>query len=240
MPKYNWVLTLILVLVAVFASDCVSEHSEQVEERAGEAVSEPAIEEPGPIEPEAAPVVEAPTIRERIAKLPNGLITFKSPLKMNEGVEYHVEVRITADKDINRTAFSEGLEGPGITRIKEVKVGDEMEVSLEGDNEIFKIVPLFDTSKYYTYVGEPYNVWMWEVTPLRKGSHKLLLNVCVRIPDTNTWHNVIVMSETIDVSVSYTYRIKNLVNTKIELQWLIGAIIIPIVLYKWRSRKRNT
>ena len=216
------------------------------------AVAEPVVEEPVAEEPVEESAVEAPApedtshekpkIKELVAKLSVGLIAFKSPLKMKEGVEYPVEVRISGERNTSRTFLSEGLEGPGVTQIKEIKVGDRMRVSLEGDEEDFKIVELFDSNIDYTVASEPYKNWTWKVTPLRSGDRKLVLNVYVAIERPGakeTWDKAVVMSETIDVSVSYPYEFKNFIITNIEPQWLISAIIIPIVLYIWRSKRRK-
>ena len=83
---------------------------------------------------------------------------------------------------------------------------------------------------------------MWKVTPLKCGSRKLFLNVYVVIesPDgKDTWDKSCVMSKTIDVNVSWQFRLKNLINTDIELQWIVGAIIIPLVLFLFRYMRRE-
>ncbi|MDF0593333.1 HEAT repeat domain-containing protein [Methanotrichaceae archaeon M04Ac] len=196
---------------------------------------EPVVEEP---------VVEEqdPTMKEMIARLPYGLIAFKRPLKMKQGVEYVVEVRISGEANISQTTLAESLEGPGETLMKEMRVGDRMRVALEGDEEDFRIVPMFDSSLDYVVVGGPYKAWKWKVTPLKSGSHTLFLNVYVAIERPgagDTWDRANVMSEMIEVKVSYPYMIKNLVKTDIQLQWIIGAIIIPIFLYLWKNRHRK-
>ena len=190
------------------------------------------------------PVVEEqdPTMKEMIARLPYGLIAFKRPLKMKQGVEYVVEVRISGEANISQTTLAESLEGPGETLMKEIRVGDRMRVALEGDEEDFRIVPMFDSSLDYVVVGGPYKAWKWKVTPLKSGSHTLFLNVYVAIERPgagDTWDRANVMSEMIEVKVSYPYMIKNLVKTDIQLQWIIGAIIIPIFLYLWKNRHRK-
>lgn len=113
-------------------------------------------------------------VENEIKKLSNGYILFNPSGVMTVGKTERVEVRIagTFTNDLNS-----GLRGRGDPIIEKIKVGTFMKSRLTGNN--FDIKSLSHEDQIVT--GKEFTQWEWDVTPLKSGTHTLLIAVTVTI-----------------------------------------------------------
>jgi len=123
-------------------------------------------------------------------------------------------------------------EGNVITEI--IRIAPVMHIALIGDN--FIITPITDETQFLE--DGDYTIWQWDVTPLLKGTHKLTLTVDITLE--NHSKNI----ETYEDFI-YVYSDKS-TWAKIgdffskEWKWLASTLIIPVGVFLYRKKKKNT
>lgn len=126
--------------------------------------------------------------RDEIASFA-GRLVHQIPEAMCKGVRETVEVRLgAADQD----QLAAGLAGRGALVTEELKLVETMTVQLLGASDAFLIAaqspPTQDVSgrasRRVGLVGQEFGRWVWDVTPLKAGTHELVVKVTAHFPDT--------------------------------------------------------
>lgn len=176
------------------------------------------------------------SVEDEIKKLSNGYILFNPSEVMTVGIKERVEVRIarTFTNDLNL-----GLKGRGEPTIEKVKVGTLMKSRLMGNN--FDIKSLSHEEQIVT--GSGFSQWEWDVTPLMRGTHTLLLAVTVTINIPGYGEkpkDYPVFERTIKVIANPMHTTKSFLST--NWQYIITSIIALIGALgfsRWLIKKRR-
>jgi hypothetical protein len=205
----------------------------------GGATSPPVTATPGPTAaplPTSAPVPGTPSpgqdlsllIKQELDKMPVGQMLFNPPAEMEQGRAERIELRLTQNLSED---ISQGLKGSGQPEIQPLKIGTFMRARLTGDD--FEIKALNDEEQVVS--GDSFTQWAWDVTPLDSGKRTLHLAVTIRIKVGGLGEehkDYPVIDRDVNVSVNPGFFITGFVKS--NWQWLVTAIVIPLLGLGWR------
>jgi hypothetical protein len=170
-------------------------------------------------------------LQQAVDGLPLGDVVFQHPAEMQLRKQETVQVRISQDQ---KTDLLRGLPANGITERDQIKISTSMKVRLSGDPN-FEIRPLTDEEQLVT--KKNYTEWSFTVLPLRKGNWPLHLVVTavIRTPwGTEKSKDYPVKDEFVLVRVTPFHVIEYFVGD--NWQWILTAILIPLVVWAWKRR----
>ena len=166
-------------------------------------------------------------------------IAYHVPLKMRQGKEEKVYVRIT--KNVNEkmlTIIKHNLRST--VNVAELKVVPYMIVQLHdaSNGNMLQIAPL--TPAKQSLVGNGSASWAWSVMPMESGQHTLYLSVGTRFKmpknsEETEFEPLYVRS--INVQIDRMYQTKRFVFT--NWQWLVSTLLAPLVGLLWQHWKRK-
>jgi hypothetical protein len=176
-------------------------------------------------------------IQEEFKKLSPGQILFNPADQMQVGVTERVEVRIA--KGLTKD-LAKGLRGRGDPEIEKIKVGTFMTARLTGS--AFEIKSLNNEEQMVEDGG--HTQWNWDVTPLKNGTHSLILTATVRIVIEGYGEqkkDCPVFEKKINVKVNRVYSAIKFLKT--YWQWIITTLIGGgglIALIRRATKKKST
>jgi hypothetical protein len=199
--------------------------------------SEKALQVPGTY---AAPEIdrggpETPKAREDVlAGLPMGRVLFACPPTMRVQTSERVEVRISGDPKEDITS---GLQERGVPIEAGAKIAPVMKVTLTPDEDgVFDMKALSEAEQL---TGGTFSQWVWSVTPLKSGTHKLYLtvNVVVDVPGLGPQKREIpVLTQAVQVRTDVTYSTGEFWRK--NWQWFTTTLLIPLGLWLWKKRNK--
>lgn len=98
---------------------------------------------------------------------------------------------------------------------------------------LFKIIPI--TNKIQIIEKNSYTKWEWNIIPLKKGNHKLVMSVDIIFE--NNKKNIEVYEDVIYVYSNETFIEKVVVFFNKNWQWLLSTLLIPLVITYYRKKK---
>jgi hypothetical protein len=168
-----------------------------------------------------------------------GRILFLIPVRMKQGKETKVTIRISANASENLANDlrneKEGPEPPIV--VENVSVLPHMTVKLVG-GKAFDIVPLTPEEQFVA--KDTFTQWQFNVTPLKSGEQELDLLVGVRVTNgaggkEERFHPT--YERKIVVEVDRVYIVEHFVEG--NWQWLISAILLPFIGLWIRKRRKR-
>jgi hypothetical protein len=126
----------------------------------------PSTDDPGQTVNTSGPPPTAATRR--------GEVTYQPEREMTVGQQYLVEAAVVLD-DVGGGA-TPTFRDPSPTTVEVVRVPCSITARLDFDERDFLVIPPGPSNKDLCDGPEP-DVWVWTVTPLRPGVHRLLLNL---------------------------------------------------------------
>lgn len=163
-----------------------------------------------------------------------GNVTYNIPDTMTVFSNYVIRVRInklTSLADIHANL------GPGRVVDTIIKISDKMEVTIKdestGEDRYFEISKVNDDEQYID--DDEYTEWVFNVRPVKFGNKRL--NIVISMIKNGSKKEV-VYTDTVFIKMS----VKNQVLTFWQKywQWSFTTIIIPVFLYFWRRRKKES
>jgi hypothetical protein len=160
---------------------------------------------------------------ERAAReaVKSGFLIFNVPVKMIQGEEERVEVKITRSARLREEMLSELRASRGEPLFEEIDTSLYMEVKLAG--------PSFDVTSHspseQIIIPKP-ACWEFQVLPFRAGKRQLTLSVSMRIEAKGIAggrRGVTVLEKQIDVQVNIPYATNRFVAS--NWQWLIPTVL---------------
>lgn len=180
------------------------------------------------------PVVSADTIKHIEKASDLGVIAYYVPDTMKVNVEYRATLRISKKCSQNIIV---GFSDTSLVITKEIRVGDKMEVKLIETNssvENFKITTL--SSEVQNIENDTtYTTWEWSIRPTKSGVHKLKMIVVIK--GDNFSKDIPVYENDIYIKSSPGFVIKTFLEKNWE--WIMGTLVIPFIIFLWRSRKKK-
>jgi len=175
-------------------------------------------------------------LKRAVNQLTPGRIAYNPKLAMKQGIEETVTVRISDDPHAELT------HGFATTPIVErLRISGAMSAYLSGDKDDFEIVALSSDDQP---VAGTYTDWFWQVTPLRRGTHKLHLRVTARIWLSNLHietKDLLVKDTVISVAVRPWFVVRRFFTS--YWQWIIGSpIVLGAIAWVWKkisARRRH-
>lgn len=157
-------------------------------------------------------------------------LLYQIPDSMKLGKVSEVYVRISRYK--NSVSIEEGLSSS--VRTRTITTTETMEVELiDPSGNSFSIRPN-NKAKQIVENDTTYTEWRWDVTPVKSGQKSLKIIVSV-IKEGNTKQTVYV--DTVAVKSNAVYVTKGFFEK--YWQWLCSTIIIPFIIWLWKSRKKE-
>jgi hypothetical protein len=166
-----------------------------------------------------------------------GQITYRPDVEMEVGKATTYEVRLTQlpPEAVSRDVLTTGLPGAGEARIKPLRVGCIMKVTLTGKN--FDIIPITNEVRWLDPEA-PYEPWRWSITPRKSGGNQeVYISAQAR---ANELGEIPFYDET------YTATIKVKVTPRVvwawakrHWEWIAGSVGIPLVGWLWQLYSRR-
>lgn len=169
-----------------------------------------------------------------------GWIAYSVPEKAKVAKSFSVKVRISKKSNgQNKAVLILGQEDPinnseypSIATIEDIRVFGQMSAELRADTEWFTIVPLSTTTQDIDSLS--YTEWEWSVTPKKSGQSPLKL--VIKIKELNK--DIVVFNKTIGIKSNVGQGVESFFSK--YWQWLMTTIIIPIFIYFWNKKKKNS
>lgn len=183
---------------------------------------------------------------KKVDKSSKGTIAYSVPNEMQVGKQYVIKLRITKErgKEVNRTLVLGDRDIPindinidSKVTIENIRVEKTMTAQLISADDVFKVTPQ-NTEKQVVEDGE-YTEWGWLVTPLKSGDSYLKLIIKIRIDadGETTYKDIVVFDKNIKIKSNINHGIKNWLSE--YWQWLMTTIIIPLVVFFYRNKKKK-
>lgn len=165
----------------------------------------------------------------------NGILSYSIPDKMIVGTEYVIRLRITKDKNVDIVSGDRGISinDEAIQSnifIESVKVEPVMSADLISDKDVFDITR---TSSDIQNINDGYTEWSWIIIPLKSGENYLKLLIKVKSEGINK--DITVFDKKIKIKSDVVFSLKKFLNQ--YWQWLMSTIIIPIIIWGWKTKK---
>jgi hypothetical protein len=182
-------------------------------------------------------------VKNNVEKIGEGIIAYSVPNEMIVGKYYSVKLRISKDSNkiklilgdreipINDVSVSSKI------TIESIRVESVMSAQLISEEVSFKIEP--KSTEFQNIEDNGYTEWQWRITPLKGGSNFLKLLVKVRVKNENEefYKDIIVFDKNVNVKSNALFSFKNWINT--YWQWLLSTIIIPLIIWIYKNKKRE-
>jgi hypothetical protein len=168
-------------------------------------------------------------IDQRFRALNPGQLLISAPHEMRVGVTEPFILRIAAANQ--NDGISSDLPTGGQTSTATLHVTPKMRATLAGTGFTIQ-----STSQEEQLIGGgSFTEWSWQVTPTESGNRELVANVYVELGD-----QVKGIPKRWPVHVSGNPGRSFSQFLKSNWQWLSSTLIIPLVLFFWRQRKKQT
>lgn len=181
----------------------------------------------GPMTPDEQLAAE---IDRRFRALNPGEILIHAPHEMKVGVTEQFVLRIASAGQ--KEGIDQNLPGNGQTATSIVHVTPVMRATLTGDGfTIEKTSP-----EEQIIGGGSYTEWLWQVTPNASGDRELVANVQVVLD--NRVKAMPIARWPVHVSGNPSRSIRMFFAS--YWQWMASTLVIPVVLFFWRQRKKQS
>jgi hypothetical protein len=151
----------------------------------------------------------------QLEELKKGFLNFKCRDDMKVGIVERVVAEIFLSKK-----FYDLLEDK--SSISPIVVGKVMSANIIGES--FKITPLHSEKQIVHKKGK--SVWKWDIKPLKKGVHKIILLFSIRLQidsSTEAALDIPILEKHLKIKVNYSYSTKTFFTQ--NWQWLIGSVL---------------
>ncbi len=165
-------------------------------------------------------------IDKRFRALNPGQMVVSAPRTMRVGVAERFVLRIASAGQ--NAGIAADLSGPSTT--SEIHVTPTMRATLAGNG--FTIAPISPEEQFIG--GGSFTEWSWQVTPTDSGDHQLVVSVMV-VLDGRV--KAIPKVWPVHVSVNAGLTLSHFFAS--YWQWIITALIIPLVGVFWQRRKKE-
>ena len=168
-------------------------------------------------------------IDRRFKALNPGQLLISAPKEMRVGVPVPFVLRIAAANQSD--GISSDLPAGGQTATSTIHVTPKMRATLSGTGFTIQ-----STSQEEQLIGGGTPTeWSWQVTPTESGNRELVANVYVELGEhvkatPKRWP--------VHVSANPGRSVSQFLGS--NWQWLSSTLIIPLVLFFWRQRKKQT
>lgn len=169
-----------------------------------------------------------------------GRMVYSVPDTMKVGHLYDITLRIT--KYENDSVLIEGIDKNNKVKSKivlnNIRVGSVMTALLIDLDSNFIIKSTSTSEQNIEDFG--YTEWNWIVKPTKVGENRLRLLIKVRVftEDGEYLKDIPVYDQKIKVQSNIQWTLKNWSSK--YWQWLMSTIIIPIFIYFWRKRGKDS
>jgi hypothetical protein len=167
-----------------------------------------------------------------LEKMQLGNIAFNVPSSMNLAETSLVQLVLSLEKPIEE--LKQIIEAQGEREGARIRVSKRMEARLTGTD--FQITAI--TPECQAIAGNELTKWKWEIKPVKPGHSRLhlTLNAFLTVEGISTARTVCTFDKYIDVNVTLHQKAIDFIGK--NWQWLWAAIIIPVVGWLWRRRKK--
>jgi len=186
-----------------------------------------------PLTPSPPPRIDRfGAIDQILEKLEFGNIAFNAPQSMN--LNNTAMIQLLLGLAVPTDELKRMIEAEGEKVGAQIRVSDRMEALLTGPN--FAITAV--TPEIQAVSRSNITEWKWEVKPISKGRNYLHLTISslLDVDGASTPRTIRTFDKIIDVEVTWHQRVFSFVEN--NWQWLWTAILIPIVGWLWKRKKR--
>lgn len=180
---------------------------------------------------ESIKIIEVPNNKVSTSTTSGGHIAYKIPNEMSVRSTYQVIVRISK----STVHIYENLNGD--VKTSSIPISETMEVKVidpsPSDNKMFEIIP-DNTPIQLVENNEHVTQWTFNVTPIRSGTSKLKVVISTI---TNGFTKEVVYEDEVKVKIDITKSIPFFIAT--YWQWLLTTLIIPIIIWYNKFRKKD-
>jgi hypothetical protein len=182
-------------------------------------------------------------IDEIMAKMNLGNIAFVTPENLTLGKSETVYLRLgmaQTIEDLKQEIENEGIKGQ-INTVKGIKVDSQMQAVLTAAEDDFKVTPI--TPDTLPISNQTSTEWKWDIVARRGGNLKLhlILNAIVEYEDGAGKRPVTIKTfdKTFIVAVPWSENaiLKFFGN---NWQWLWTTLVVPISLWFWNRKRKET
>jgi len=204
-----------------------------------------AILTPTPtIEPPVTPTPLPPSkIDEILARMNLGNIAFVTPetmtLEKSETVYLRLGIAQTIE-ELKQQIQTEGIKGQ-VDAVKGIKIDSQMQAILTGGKNDFEITPI--TPDTLPVSNQTTTEWKWDVKALHGGNLKLYLsiNAIVEYEDGAGKHPVTIKTFDKVYTVAVPWSENPIIKfTGNNWQWLWTTLIVPVGLWFWNRKRKET
>jgi hypothetical protein len=162
-----------------------------------------------------------------------GSIAFNAPRNINVDNSPQIQLILSLADTVEELKNSIAEEGERIGAT--IKVSDRMEARLSG--YMFQITAI--TREIQAVSKLQKTEWKWEIHPKKEGKHKLhlTLTALLEIDGRSTPRTIRTFDKIIEVNVTTPQKIR--LFFKNNWQWLWAAILVPVVGWLWKRRKKQ-
>ncbi|VEN73495.1 conserved hypothetical protein [Candidatus Desulfarcum epimagneticum] len=160
-------------------------------------------------------------------------IAFNTPERMNiESVEL---IHLALDMKKSIKTLKDMVEGAGKRVGASIRVSSRMQARLSGRN--FKITAI--TPETQAISGRESTDWKWEIQPEKEGRHSLHLTLAamITVEGQSASRTIRTFDRVIEIQVTAGQKIQAFL--KQNWQWLWAAVLVPLVTFLWRRRKKK-
>jgi len=149
-----------------------------------------------------------------LRQLVDGFLEFKCPEQMKMGKKEVVVAELFIDKAIYNRADD-------ATTIEEIRISKITALKLFGED--FTIIS--KSSESQAILDEEKTTWLWDVTPLKRGTKylELIITAKIKLRESDTVYDLPIRKKTITVQINRSYALKEF--WKKNWQWIISTLI---------------
>jgi hypothetical protein len=237
--------------------DDIKNLNEVIKDKKHEAKLEPCSKESPPNLYEATPKTVIETEKTYVVsnnfytadELLDGKIGYFIPDSMIQNKTYRIYMTLSVPDKKIKIKISKQYISPyqkidtSKILVDDIKLGNTMNATLVDPTKSFNISSIGDETKILSFDStKTTETWMWDIIPLKSGEIPLTLKVEVVINKNGTDRKtrLEVFNKQLMIKAEYIPWYKKTINfLKIEWKWLITTIIIPLVIWYRKKRKKD-
>ena len=225
--KWKITLTIVVAVFAVLISVSFLFYYSSEKGRPPETAARPAEL------PKARPPEPLGDVDRLLEEMELGTIAFNVPANINIDDSPQIQLILSLAETIEK--LKQSISGEGEKVGATIRVSDRMEARLSG--YMFQITAI--TPEIQAVSKRQQTEWKWEVQPKKEGRHKLHLTLAalLEVDEHSTPRVIRTFDKIIVVNVTMTKKIGLFIKN--NWQWLWAAILVPVVGWLWKRRKKQ-
>ena len=167
-----------------------------------------------------------PSVVDRLRdEMPSGNIAFNAPSSVGFGRTASIELKLSASK--TSTELAGMIHEPGATETASVKISNEMEARLTGEQ--FQITAVRAERQAVSATGV--TQWTWDITPKQLGQQRLhlTLDAIVKVDDHEDTYTLQTFNQAIAVNVVWPDSAISFLAK--YWQWVCTAMVFPVIAW---------